>query len=94
MLLQDNYPYESGEEAGKKVGVCVRNIEGMSAEPVSSRRWGITFVSATGLPLGTPKVFADKVNKPLPSSRPPHPIHIDIYLRAKPLLPYHLYCEE
>ena len=37
----------------------------MSAEPVSSRRWGITFVSATGLPLGTPKVFADKVNKPI-----------------------------
>ena len=62
-LLEDEYQYESGEEAGKKVGVCVRNIEGMSAEPVSSRRWGITFVSATGLPLGTPKVFADKVNK-------------------------------
>ena len=64
-LLDDEYQYESGEEAGKKVGVCVRNIEGMSAEPVSSRRWGITFVSATGLPLGTPKVFADKVNKPI-----------------------------
>ena len=64
-LLEDKYQYESGEEAGKKVGVCVRNIEGMSAEPVSSRRWGITFVSATGLPLGTPKVFADKVNKPI-----------------------------
>lgn len=64
-LLEDEYQYESGEEAGKKVGVCVRNIEGMSAEPVSSRRWGITFVSATGLPLGTPKVFADKVNKPI-----------------------------
>ncbi|GAA6358979.1 hypothetical protein I160019C6_00760 [Bacteroides uniformis] len=62
-LLEDEYQYESGEEAGKKVGVCIHNIEGISVEPVSSRRWGITFVSATGLPLGTPKVFADKVNK-------------------------------
>ena len=40
-LLEDEYQYESGEEAGKKVGVCIHNIEGISVEPVSSRRWGL-----------------------------------------------------
>lgn len=64
-LLEDEYQYESGEGAVEKVGACMRNLENVSAEPASSRRWGITFVSATGLPLGTPKVFADKVNRPV-----------------------------
>lgn len=63
VLLEDEYQYESGKDAGKKIKTCIRNFKKISAEPVSSRRWGITFVSATGLPLGTPKVFADKVNK-------------------------------
>ena len=53
-LLEDEYQYESGEEAGKKVGVCVRNIEGMSAEPVSSRRWGNYFCKCDGAALGNP----------------------------------------
>lgn len=65
VLLEDEYQYESGEEAGRKVETCIRNLDNVSAEPVSSRRWGITFVSATGLPSGTPKAFADKVNKPV-----------------------------
>lgn len=64
-LLEDEYQYESGKEAGKKIDACIRNLKNVSAEPVSSHRWGITFVSATGLPLGTPKVFADKVNQPV-----------------------------
>ena len=65
VLLEDEYQYESGKDAGKKTDVSIRNLERISAEPVSSRQWGITFVSATGLPLGTPKVFADKVNGPV-----------------------------
>lgn len=62
-LLEDEYQYESDKEAGKKIEVCIRNLEQMAAESSSSHRWGITFISATGLPLGTPKAFADKVNK-------------------------------
>lgn len=64
-LLEDEYQYGSDEEAGKKIDVCIRNIDKISAEPFFSYRWGITFVSATGFPLVTPKVFADKVNKPI-----------------------------
>ena len=64
-LLEDEYQYESGKGADKKIEVCIRNFDRVSAEPAFSRRWGITFVSATGLPSGTPKVFADKVNEPI-----------------------------
>ena len=53
-LLEDEYQYESGEEAGKKVGVCVRNIEGMSAEPVSSTSVGNYFCKCDGAALGNP----------------------------------------
>ena len=65
VLLEDEYQYESGKDAGKKIDACIRNFDRVSAEPFPSRRWGITFVSATGLPLGTPKVFAKKVNEPV-----------------------------
>lgn len=65
VLLEDEYQYESDKDAKKKIKTCIRNLDAISAEPVSSYRWGITFVSATGLPLGTPKVFADKVNNPV-----------------------------
>lgn len=65
VFLEDEYQYESGKETGRKVEVCIRNLDTVAAEPSSSCRWGITFVSATGLPLGTPKVFADRVNKPI-----------------------------
>lgn len=65
VLLQDEYQYESGKEAEKKIAACIRNFDKLSAEPASSRRWGISFVSATGLPSGTPKVFADQINQPV-----------------------------
>lgn len=65
VLLEDEYQYESGKDAGKKIEVCIRNFDRVSTEPFPSRHWGITFVSATGLPSGTPKVFADKVNEPV-----------------------------
>ena len=64
-MLEDEYQYESGKDAGKKIDACIRNFDRVSAEPFPSRRWGISFVSATGLPLGTPKVFAKKVNEPV-----------------------------
>ena len=48
VLLQDEYQYESDKDAGKKIEVCVNNFNKISAEPVSSCRWGISFVSATG----------------------------------------------
>lgn len=65
VLLEDEYQYESGKDAKQKIKACIRNLDRVSAEPTSARRWGITFVSATGLPLGTPIVFANKVNTPV-----------------------------
>jgi len=65
VLLEDEYQYESDKGAKKKIETCIRNFDAISAEPTFSYRWGITFVSATGLPLGTPKVFAAKVNLPV-----------------------------
>lgn len=63
--LQDEYQYKSGEDAAKKIEACTGNFEKVSAEPPSSRRWGISFVSATALPWATPLFFADKVNEPV-----------------------------
>lgn len=65
VLLEDEYQYESDKGARKKIEVCIRNFDRISSEPASSCRWGITFVSATGLPLGTPVAFANKVNAPV-----------------------------
>lgn len=65
VLLQDEYQYESGKDAGKKITTIIRNIDVVSDQPASSRKWGISFVSATGLPLGTPKIFADQINQPV-----------------------------
>lgn len=67
VLLQDEYQYESGSdsEAGKKLEACIRNFEKISNESALSRRWGISFISATGYPLGTPLTFANKINRPL-----------------------------
>lgn len=64
-LLEDEYQYASGDEAGEKIEACLRNLDRICAEPETSRRWGITFVSATGFPVETPKAFADRVNKPV-----------------------------
>lgn len=63
--LQDEYQYESGKDAEKKIKTSILNFEKVSSEPAFSYKWGISFVSATGLPLGTPKVFADQVNQPI-----------------------------
>lgn len=63
--LQDEYQYVSGEEANKKIDACIRHFARMAAEQKDSNRWGISFASATGLPSGTPRVFADQVNTAL-----------------------------
>ena len=63
VLLQDEYQYASDEEVGLKIEACMRNLHNVAAEPSPSYRWAISFVSATGLPLGTPEVFAKQVNK-------------------------------
>lgn len=65
VLLQDEYQYESDREADKKIKACLRNFTRIAAEPSSSRRWGISFVSATGLPEGTPIAFANRINGPI-----------------------------
>lgn len=64
-LLQDEYQYASAEEAPHKLAVCLAHLRAVAAEPSGSRRWGISFVSATGLPQGTPRAFADRLNAPL-----------------------------
>lgn len=61
-LLQDEYQYASADEYGQKLDACVRHIQRVNVEPATSDRWAITFVSATGLPQGTPRAFADKLN--------------------------------
>ena len=60
--MQDEYQYGSDREAVRKIEACIRNLEAVAAEPAGSRRWGISFVSATGLPEGTPLAFARRVN--------------------------------
>lgn len=65
VFLQDEYQYNSGKEAGKKIAACIRNFDRICEEQTFSRRWGISFVSATGLHSGIPLVFANKVNKPV-----------------------------
>lgn len=64
-LLQDEYQYESDKDARRKIVACLRNFDKVCTEPVSSRYWGISFVSATGLPSGTPLAFANQVNEPI-----------------------------
>lgn len=64
-LLQDEYQYASEQEADRKIAACFRNLEAVAEEPAASRRWGISFASATGLPTGTPQAFADRVNPAL-----------------------------
>lgn len=63
VLLQDEYQYVSDKEVGQKVEACISNLGNVATEPDSSYRWGISFVSATGLPKGTPEFFASEVNK-------------------------------
>lgn len=65
VFLQDEYQYNSGKEADKKIVACIRNFDRICEERSFSRRWGISFVSATGLPSGIPLVFANKVSGPV-----------------------------
>lgn len=62
VLLEDEYQYASKDEYSKKIQSCINNIKKVSQNSTCSSQWGITFISATGLPTGTPKIFADKVN--------------------------------
>jgi len=65
VLLQDEYQYESDKEADKKIASCIRHFDKVAAEPAASRRWAISFTSATGLPSGTPLAFANRINQPV-----------------------------
>lgn len=59
--LQDEYQYASAEVAAKQQAV-MRLLEKLADEPDGSLQWGISFVSATGLPEGTPLAFARQLN--------------------------------
>lgn len=63
--LQDEYQYESDSdgEAEKKIKTCVRHFDQVLDEADSSWRWGISFISATAYPSGTPLVLARKINR-------------------------------
>ena len=61
-LLQDEYQYESGKDASKKIEACIRNFENINALPTASMCWGVSFTSATALSSGTPLVFANEIN--------------------------------
>ncbi len=64
-LLQDEYQYKSHREASEKLEACRNNLQEVASLPAESLMWGISFASATGLPSGTPKAFADRINAPL-----------------------------
>jgi 1-phosphatidylinositol phosphodiesterase len=60
-MLQDEYEYRSVKEAPKKLHACMMHFNRL-ARPTTSRRWGISFVSATAGVAGTPMAFAEKLN--------------------------------
>lgn len=62
--LQDEYQYSSGDaiEIEQKKQAIISYFEKMSQLNKMSFQWGISFISATGLPKGTPFVFAKKLN--------------------------------
>jgi 1-phosphatidylinositol phosphodiesterase len=62
-LLQDEYEYKSLKEAPGKLQACMAHFDKLSAEPESSCRWGISYVSATAGVAGTPTAFAEKLNR-------------------------------
>lgn len=67
VCLQDEYQYLSGEdsELKQKMQAIIRYFEYMSHNRAGESRWGISFISATGLPNGTPYVFANSLNAPI-----------------------------
>ncbi len=62
--LQDKYQYSSGNaiEIEKKKQAIIHYFKKMSQQNITLFQWGISFISATGLPKGTPLVFADRLN--------------------------------
>lgn len=64
-FLQDNYQYKSGKEANIKLEKCISNLNYIANDSIETNMWGVSFISATGLPKGTPIVFAKKLNKPV-----------------------------
>lgn len=65
VALQDEYQHSSAERSPYKVEVCNRNMDRVAAELEDSNLWGITFTSATAIPLSGPIHFADRVNEPV-----------------------------
>ena len=53
-LLEDKYQYESGEEAGKKVGFVSVILKGCLPEGFLTSVGNYFYVSATGAALGNP----------------------------------------
>lgn len=62
--LQDEYQYSSGDiiEIKQKREAIIRYFEKISQQNTPLFQWGISFISATGLPKGTPWVFANSLN--------------------------------
>lgn len=62
--LQDEYQYLSGDitELKKKEQAIIHYFKQMSCPKTRASSWGISFISATGLPHGTPHIFADYLN--------------------------------
>lgn len=66
VALQDEYQHSSARKRSPyKVEVCNRNLDRVAAEPEDSNLWGITFTSATAIPLSGPVHFANRVNEPV-----------------------------
>lgn len=65
VTLEDEYQYSSARKSNYKIGACIRNINKIAEVPYESRLWGITFVSATAVPICGPLRFAKRVNAPV-----------------------------
>lgn len=63
--LQDEYQYKGKNGADEKLEACICYLKHRAEQPDGSNQWGINFVSATGLPTGTPIVFAKVLNPAL-----------------------------
>lgn len=61
-LLEDEYSYQSINNAPDKVKAVLANLDRVARERAESQMWGVTYLSATALVLGSPKEFAKRVN--------------------------------
>ena len=75
VYLQDEYQYLSGDiaELKKKEKAIIHYFEQMSYPTINSSSWGISFISATGLPHGTPHLFANYLNRSIADYLINHP---------------------